>query len=483
MFLTKKMANLKTEKLTIADIQKGLKEKKFSSFELTKSYLDKIKKDKYNSFISLNNQALEQAKEADDLLTKNKGTELTGIPLAVKDIILVKDLRATGGSKILENYIASYTATAVARLQKAGMVVLGKTNCDEFAMGSSNENSAFGSVLNPYDKKRVPGGSSGGSAAALAASLTPTALGTDTGGSIRQPASFCGVCGLKPSYGRVSRYGSMAMASSLDQIGPMANSVKDLALLLKYMAGFDHLDATSSLAKVLNYPSLLDKNTKKLRLGLPKEYFAAGLDKEVQSAVLALVKKLEKEGFEIKEVSLPYTDYALATYYLLMPAEVSSNLARYDGVLYGLSTDKKLSLDDWYKEIRSKGFGAETKRRIMLGTYILSAGYYDAYYKQAQKVRTLIKEDFAKVFSEVDALITPATPTTAFKLGEKSQDPLTMYLSDVFTVAANIGGVCGLVLPIAQDKKGLPIGLQLLADSFKEENILKLGNFIEQLID
>ncbi|MDD5749634.1 MAG: Asp-tRNA(Asn)/Glu-tRNA(Gln) amidotransferase subunit GatA [Patescibacteria group bacterium] len=476
------MTNLKTEKLTISKISAGLKQKKFSSYELTSAYLKKIKKDDCNAFISVNDKALEQAKFADKLLAAKKGGELCGVPLAVKDIILVEGLRATGASNILADYIASYTATAVDHLQKAGMVVLGKTNCDEFAMGSSNENSAFGPVLNPYDKKRVPGGSSGGSAAALAASLAPTALGTDTGGSIRQPASFCGVCGLKPSYGRVSRYGSMAMASSLDQIGPMANSVRDLALLLQYMAGFDPLDATSAQTKVPDYLSGLGKNTKKLRLGLPKEYFAAGLDKEVEQAVKGLVASLEKEGMTVKEVSLPYTDYALATYYLLMPAEVSSNLARYDGVLYGLSADKKSGLDDWYKEIRSRGFGAEVKRRIMLGTYILSAGYYDAYYKQAQKVRTLIKEDFAKVFSEVDVLLTPATPTTAFKLGEKSQDPLTMYLSDIFTVAANIGGVCGLSLPIGQDKKGLPIGLQLLGDAFQEEKILNLGNYIEQLI-
>ena len=470
-----------TEKLGIEDIGRGFREKKFSSFELVSEYLKKIKKDDTNSFISINDNAGAEAKNADKALASGNATELTGVPIAVKDIILVEGLRATAGSKILENYVATYSATAVSRLKEAGMVVLGKTNCDEFAMGSSNENSAYGPVLNPRDKTRVPGGSSGGSAAAVASGLAPVALGTDTGGSIRQPASFCGIYGLKPSYGRVSRYGSIAMASSLDQIGPMASSIKDLAILLKYMAGFDENDATSYNKKVLDYPNLLDKDVKSLRLGIPKEYFGEGLNVEVKAAIEEVIKKLKAEGFEIKEVSLPYTDYALAAYYLLMPAEVSSNLARYDGILYGLSSDKNISLDKWYKEIRSKGFGSESKRRIMLGTYILSAGYYDAYYKQAQKVRTLIKYDFAKVFSEVDVLITPATPSTAFKLGEKSQDPLAMYLSDVFTVAANIGGICGLVMPIDNDKNDLPIGLQLLAGSFKEENILKLGNFIEKI--
>lgn len=469
------------EKLSIDDIAKGFKAKKFSSFELVSEYLKKIKKDDTNSFISTNDKAEAEAKNADKILASNSGTELTGIPIAIKDIILVEGLRATAGSNILENYVATYSATAVSKLKEAGMIVLGKTNCDEFAMGSSNENSAYGPVLNPHDKTRVPGGSSGGSAAAVASGLAPVALGTDTGGSIRQPASFCGIYGLKPSYGRVSRYGSIAMASSLDQIGPMGNSIKDLAILLKHIAGFDENDATSHNKKVLDYPNLLDKDVKSLRLGIPKEYFGEGLNEEVRTAIEETIKNLKAEGFEIKEVSLPYTDYALAAYYLLMPAEVSSNLARYDGILYGMASDKNMSLDKWYKEIRSKGFGPESKRRVMLGTYILSAGYYDAYYKQAQKVRTLIKYDFAKVFSEADVLITPATPTTAFKLGEKSQDPLSMYLSDVFTVAANIGGICGLVMPIGSDKNDLPIGLQLLSGSFKEENILKLGNFIEKL--
>ncbi len=408
---------------------------------------------------------------------------MTGVPLAVKDIITVKGLKATGGSKILENYTAAYDATVIEKLKKAGVVILGKTNCDEFAMGSSNENSYFGPVLNPHDNTRVPGGSSGGSAAAIAADLAPIALGTDTGGSIRQPAAFCGIVGLKPSYGRVSRFGSMAMASSLDQIGPMANSVKDIAYLLSEMVGFDKHDSSSSKAKSGDYLSALTGDAKKLRVGIPKEYFSHDTDADIKEAIESKVKNLKDAGVEIVDVSLPYTDYALAAYYLLMPAEVSSNLARYDGLRYGgLCLDKNdISLDKWYKEVRSIGFGAETKRRIMLGTYILSAGYYDAYYKQAQRVRTLIKHDFAKVFSQVDVLLTPATPTTAFKLGEKSQDPLQMYLSDVFTVGANIAGVCGLTLPIGKDKNDLPIGMQLLADSFSEEKLLTMGNFIENL--
>ena len=472
---------MELDKLTIDSIQTGLRQGKFSSQDLTEEYIKRIRADDTNSFISVNQQAIEEAKQADKVLAEGNGTPLTGIPLAVKDILLIKDLPATGASKILENYIATYTATAVKKLQDAGMVVLGKTNCDEFAMGTSNENSAFGSVLNPHDKSRVPGGSSGGSAAAVAANLSPVSLGTDTGGSIRQPASFCGIVGVKPTYGRVSRYGSMAMASSLDQIGPMGKTVRDTAYLLQYMAGFDKYDATSSMQEVPDYVAALDNGAKKLRLGVPKEYFSDHLDKDIKKIIEEKIKQLEIEGFEIKEVSLPYTDYALAAYYLIMPAEVSSNLARYDGILYGMRADKKLSLEQWYKQVRSKGFGAEAKRRIMLGTFVLSAGYYDAYYKQAQKVRTLVKADFAKAFKEVDVLLTPATPTTAFSLGEKTQDPLAMYLADVFTVGANIAGICGMTLPIGKDDKNLPVGLQLLAEPFAEEKLFSLGSFIENL--
>lgn len=474
------MAKIDLTKLNIDKIAQSFKKGEYSSVELTKEYLDKIAKDDTNAFISINNRALDEAKAADKKIKAGQANILTGVPIAVKDIILVKGQRATAASKILENYTATYTATAVERLQEAGMVVLGKTNCDEFAMGSSNENSYFGPVLNPCDKTRVPGGSSGGSAAAIAANLAPVSLGTDTGGSIRQPAAFCGVVGVKPSYGRVSRFGSIAMTSSLDQIGPFGKTVKDTAYMLKQMAGFDSRDSTSSNTRVQDYVADIDKGVNKIRIGVPKEYFGQGLANEIKEAVSNKIDWLTKNGFEVREVSLPYTEYGLAAYYLLMPAEVSSNLARYDGILYGLSPDKDLSLEQWYKTVRSQGFSAESKRRIMLGTYILSAGYYDAYYKKAQKIRTLIKNDFARVFEEVDALITPVTPSTAFKLGEKTKDPLAMYLSDVFTVGANIAGVCGLSMPIALDKNNLPIGLQILAKEFCEDVLFKLGNYLEQ---
>lgn len=474
--------SLKTTKNNISDIQAGFKNGDFSSAELVSEYLKKIKSDQTNCFISLNKQAVSSAKQADKIIKQGQGGPLTGVPIAIKDIILVKDLPATAGSQILKNYTASYTATAVGRLEAAGMIVLGKTNCDEFAMGSSNENSSFGPVLNPHDHSRVAGGSSGGSAAAVALGLAPVALGTDTGGSIRQPASFCGVVGLKPSYGRVSRFGSMAMASSLDQIGPLANTVKDCALILKTMAGFDKNDATASLQPVDDYLQDIKKiDAKKLTIGLPKEYFEGKIDPQIKQALDIKIGKLESAGLKIKSVSLPNNDYALAAYYLLMPAEVSSNLARFDGLLYGATAKKNLTLEEWYETVRSQGFGAETKRRIILGTFVLSAGYYDAYYKQAQKVRTLIKQDFDKVFKQVDILLTPATPTTAFSLGQKTQDPLSMYLSDVFTVGANVAGICGLSLPIGQDQDNLPIGLQLLAGSMQESKLFALGNFIEKL--
>lgn len=474
------MLNEELGKLNIAEINQALLAKDFSVKEMTASFLQAIEQSKLNAFISVNEQALVQAEEADKNLHLAKDNVLFGIPLAVKDIILVEGLKATAASQMLQNYTAPYTATAVKRLQGKGMVVLGKTNCDEFAMGASNEQSYFGPVLNPHDLSRVSGGSSGGSAAAVAANLAPVALGSDTGGSIRQPAAFCGVTGIKPSYGRVSRYGSMAMASSLDQIGPMAHNIKDLAYLLQVMAGLDKLDATTSHKAVPNY---LDKMKhqipKNLVIGVPKEYFSDKIDKEIKEAIEAKIKFLADSGFVVKEVSLPHTEYALAAYYLLMPAEVSSNLARFDGLLYGARSQDALSLDQWYKTVRSTGFSSEVKRRIMLGTYILSAGYYDAYYKQAQKIRTLIKEDFTKVFAEVDVLLTPSTPTPAFELGAKVDDPLQMYLADIFTVAANVAGICGLSMPIAQTQNNLPIGLQLLAAPYQEEKLFTLGDFIE----
>ena len=468
------------EKLDISKIQSGLQQGDFSSEELIKLYLAAIKKDKTNAFISVNENAIVEAKQADQQRKTGDDRSLLGVPIAIKDILVTKDVPTTGASKILADYTPDFSATAIARLQEKGMVILGKTNCDEFAMGGSNEYSAFGPVLNPHDSSRVSGGSSGGSAAAVAGFLAPVALGTDTGGSIRQPASFCGVVGIKPSYGRVSRYGSKAMTSSLDQIGPITKTVKDAAILLKDMAGVDELDATTAQKPVPNYLLAIENgDPKKLKIGIPKEYFSDKLNPEIKEAITKQINLLKTKGFKIKEVSLPNIDYSLAAYYLLMPAEVSSNMSRFDGLLYGLSAKSNMTLDEWYKEVRTSGFGAEVKRRIMLGTYILSAGYYDAYYKRAQKVRTLIKQDFKKVFQEVDVLLTPATPSTAFKLGDKVDDPLEMYLADIFTVGANVAGICGLVLPIGQDKNSLPIGMQLLANSFEEEKIFTLGHFIE----
>lgn len=471
------------KKLDIEKINQGYQKKEFSVAELTGVFLDRIKKDKTNAFISINEQAVAQARQLDQKLTRKKPNKLFGIPLAVKDIVMVDDLKCTAGSKILANYTAPYSATAVERLLDAGMVVLGKTNCDEFAMGSSNENSGFGPVKNPHDLHRVPGGSSGGSAAAVAASLAPVALGTDTGGSIRQPAAFCGIVGVKPSYGRVSRYGLMAMASSLDQVGPMTRTVKDSAYILQAIAGLDEKDSTSSDMAVPDFPRACQRDDKTLSIGLVKEYAGQKIDSEISLAIENLVAKLKKDGWKIKTVSLPNIDYSLAAYYLIMPAEVSSNLAKFDGLLYGLRAKDQSSLEEWYKTVRSKGFGEETKRRIMLGTYILSAGYYDAYYKQAQRVRTLVKNDFIKAFAQVDVILTPATPSTAFRLGEKLQDPLSMYLSDVFTVGANIAGICGLVLPLGQDSNHLPIGVQLLAGHWQEEKLFHLGSQIEKIIN
>ena len=477
------MTDNKFSNLNIDQILAGFKNKTFSSFELASYYLARIKNDKLNAFISVNEHVLEEAKQADQKIAQGEMALLTGVPIAIKDILLVKGQRATGASKMLANYIAPYTATAVKRLEDQGAIILGKTNCDEFAMGSSNENSAFGPVLNPHDITRVPGGSSGGSAVAVAADLAPIALGTDTAGSSRQPASFCGLVGLKPSYGRVSRYGSMAMASSLDQIGPMAKSVKDAAYLLQVIAGKDKYDLSASYNTVPDYLNLLKtQDPHKLKVGLPKEYFSDALAPSIKQALDKTIDFLHEQNIVVEKVSLPYTEYALAAYYILMPAELSSNLARFDGLRFGHHESNDLNLDDWYKKVRATGFSAESKRRIMLGTYILSAGYYDAYYKQAQKLRTVIKQDFQKVFTKVDVLLTPTTPTTAFKLDEKLSDPLSMYLADIFTVSANIAGICGLNLPMGVDENKLPIGIQLLADAFQEEKLFVLGNFIEQNI-
>jgi aspartyl-tRNA(Asn)/glutamyl-tRNA(Gln) amidotransferase subunit A len=393
---------------------------------------------------------------------------LGGVPVAIKDVMVTKGVRTTAGSKILGNYIPPYDCTAVARLEAAGAVVLGKLNCDEFAMGSSNENSAWKPVHNPRDLTRVPGGSSGGSAAAVAADMAVATLGSDTGGSIRQPASFCGVVGLMPTYGRVSRYGLIAFASSLDHIGPLTKTVKDAAIVLRTIAGRDPMDSTSADVPVPDYVAELEKPVRGLKIGVAKEYLGEGLDKEVRSAIEAAIQKLAKLGCEIVEVSLPHTKYAIPAYYIVATAEASSNLARFDGVRYGYRAKDARTLSEMYRRSRDQGFGAEVKRRIMLGTYALSAGYYDAYYLKAQKVRTLLTRDFEEAFKKVDAIVTPVSPTAAFKLGEKVDDPLAMYLADIYTVTADLAGIPGISVPCGETKEKLPIGLQILGRHFDE---------------
>jgi len=404
---------------------------------------------------------------------------LNGIPLAIKDVICVRGVRCTCGSRILENFIPPYEATAVARLREAGAVFLGKTNTDEFAMGSSTENSAFGPTRNPWNPERVPGGSSGGSAAAVAADLCAGALGTDTGGSVRQPAALCGVVGLKPTYGRVSRYGLVAYGSSLDQIGPITKDVRDAALLLQIIAGPDPRDATSWPAPVPDYTQALIPDLRGMRIGVPPEYFIPGMQPEVERAVREAIEVLAELGAEVIEVSLPHTRYALPTYYMIAPAEASANLARYDGVKYGLRIQGE-TIWDTYRLTRGIGFGPEVKRRIMLGTYALSAGYYDAYYLKAQKVRTLIRQDFERAFERVDVIVCPTSPTTAFRLGERTADPLQMYLADIFTITANLAGICGISVPCGFDGEGLPIGLQILGPALGEEKILRVAYAYEQ---
>jgi aspartyl-tRNA(Asn)/glutamyl-tRNA(Gln) amidotransferase subunit A len=405
---------------------------------------------------------------------------LGGVPVGIKDVMSTRGLRSTAGSKILENYIPPYDCTAVARLEAAGAVVLGKMNCDEFAMGSSNENSAYGPVRNPRDLSRVPGGSSGGSAAAVAADMAVATLGSDTGGSIRQPASFCGVVGLMPTYGRVSRYGLIAFASSLDHIGPLTKTVKDAATVLRTIAGRDPMDSSSADVPVPDYVAELDKPVRGMKLGVAKEYFGEGLDDKVRQAVEAAIDKLKGLGCEIVPVSLPHTPYAIPTYYLIATAEASSNLARYDGVRYSHRARGVKTLSEMYWRSRDEGFGAEVKRRIMLGTYALSAGYYDAYYLKAQKVRTLLTRDFDEAFRKVDVIVTPTSPTAAFRLGEKSNDPLAMYLADIYTVTADLAGIPGISVPCGETKEKLPIGLQILGKHFDEASILRVAHAYEQ---
>ncbi len=456
-----------------------LQEGEISSLELTQAYLDRIQQlePQIEAFITLTPElALEQAKSADRLRKNNTKEDLPallGLPIAVKDVLALADVRCTCGSHMLENFIPPYTATSVQRLVHAGVVVLGKTNTDEFAMGSSTENSAYQTTHNPWNLDHVPGGSSGGSAAAVSAGMAPIALGSDTGGSVRQPASFCGVTGLKPTYGRVSRFGLIAYGSSLDSVGLFSHSAADLALIFEHIAGLDPRDATSMDMPV----PLIDLDTNSdlsgVRIGVPKEYFITGIQAEVEQKVLAAIQQFKALGAKIVEISLPHTEYALPVYYLIATAEASANLARFDGVRFGYSAEAA-SLWERFKQSRGTGFGPEVKRRIMLGTYALSAGYYDAYYGQAQKVRTLIKRDFEQAFEQVDAIATPVAPTTAFKIGEHSNDPLAMYLEDIFTLPTNLAGVPGLAFPVGFDQQGLPIGMQLMGPHFKEDALIKM---------
>jgi len=461
-----------------------LKEGKLSLVENLQTFLSKIEQRKsLNAFTFLfADEALQNAKRVEEKIANGTSGKLAGMIIAIKDVLAIKDKPLTCSSKILENFTSLYTATAVQKLLDEDAIIIGKTNCDEFAMGSSNENSAFGAVKNPRDETRVTGGSSGGSAAAVAANLCDVSLGTDTGGSIRQPAAFCGVYGLKPTYGLVSRFGLTAFASSFDTIGPFANSVEDIALVLEVLAQHDENDSTSMNKEEKLFSSPLHKNYDNVKIGIPKEYFIDGLSDEIKQQIESVIKKLKEMNFSIQEVSLPHTEFAIAAYYILTTAEASSNLARLDGARYGYRSKQSSSLLKMYKTSRSEGFGSEVKRRIMLGTYVLSSGYYDAYYKKAQQVRRKIKDDFTNVFKQVDILITPTTPTTAFKLGEKTTDPIEMYLSDIFTTSANLAGIPGINIPIGKDQNKLPIGLQLLANQFAEDKLLQFSSLLENKI-
>jgi aspartyl-tRNA(Asn)/glutamyl-tRNA(Gln) amidotransferase subunit A len=470
--------------LTVASTRTAIEERQFTAAAVVGEFYKKIAAEDgdIHAYLTLSKErALAQAERIDKLAGKGDPLPpLAGVPMAIKDAMVTKGVRSTAGSKILENYIPPYDCTAVARLEAAGAIVLGKTNCDEFAMGSSNENSAYGPVRNPRDKSRVPGGSSGGSAAVVAAGTAVASLGSDTGGSIRQPAAFCGVVGMMPTYGRVSRYGLIAFASSLDHIGPLTKTVKDAALVLNQIAGRDPMDSTSAEVPVPDYAKAIEQPVSGLRLGVPREYFAEGLDPEVREAVEAAITKLQAAGCEIVPISMPHTKYAIPTYYIVATAEASSNLARFDGVRYGYrARDGVKNLSTMYRRTRDEGFGPEVKRRIMLGTYALSAGYYDAYYLKAQRVRTLLTRDFEEAFTKVDAIVTPTTPTPAFKLGEKSDDPLAMYLNDIYTVTADLVGVPGISVPCGYTKAKLPIGLQILGKHFDESTVFRVAHAVE----
>jgi aspartyl-tRNA(Asn)/glutamyl-tRNA(Gln) amidotransferase subunit A len=470
--------------LTTDAARSAVAERKTSAAALAEAFYAKIESDdpKIGAYLILSKErALAKAAEIDRLAEKGENLPaLAGVPVGIKDVLVTKGVRTTAGSKILGNYVPPYDCTAVAKLEAAGAVVLGKLNCDEFAMGSSNENSAWKPVHNPRDLSRVPGGSSGGSAAAVAADMAVATLGSDTGGSIRQPAAFCGVVGLKPTYGRVSRYGLIAFASSLDHIGPFGKTAKDAAIMLRTIAGRDPMDSTSADLPVPDDVAELDKPTKGLKVGVAKEYLGQGLDPEIRNAIEAAIQKLASLGCEIVEVSLPHTKYAIPAYYLVATAEASSNLARFDGVRYGYRASGARALSDMYRRSRNQGFGAEVKRRIMLGTYALSAGYYDAYYLKAQRVRTLLTRDFEEAFKKVDVIVAPTTPTPAFKLGEKVDDPLAMYLADIYTVTANLAGIPGVSIPVGLTKEKLPIGMQIFGKHFDEGTILRVANAHEK---
>lgn len=445
-------------------------------------FINEIKSQKdLNAFNFVFEDCVLEAENIEEKINSGTAGKLAGMVIAIKDVISIKDKPLTCSSKMLENFNALYDATVIEKIKKEDGIIIGKTNCDEFAMGSSNENSFFGAVKNPVNRSKVPGGSSGGSAAAVAAGLCDVSLGTDTGGSIRQPASFTGIYGLKPTYGRVSRFGLTAFASSFDSIGPFANNSYDLSLLLEVLSGHDEKDSTSSPLDVPQFSSIKNGSDKIKRIGIPKEYFGEGLQKEVREAIDKLISQLKENGFEIKEISLPNSEYTIATYYILTTAETSSNLARYDGAKYGYRSKESNNLENLYRNSRSEGFGKEVKRRIMLGTYVLSSGYYDAYYKKAQKVRRMIKNDFMKAFEEVDLILTPTSPFTAFDIGAKLSDPMEMYLSDIYTTSANLAGIPGINIPIGFDEQDLPIGVQFLANQFKEENLVAIANHISEL--
>src|SRR3954471_8702703 len=476
----KSSSNMLNE-LTIAEAARRVRSKEISARELVQACIDRVKKvdGQLKAFMSYDEaDALAQAAAID--ASPHDGRPLLGVPIGIKDVLSVKGHPLNCSSKILGKFVSVYDATVIAKLREAGAIIFGRLNMDEFAMGSSTENSAFFTTRNPWDLERIPGGSSGGSAAAVAADECIATLGSDTGGSIRQPAALCGCVGFKPTYGRVSRYGLVAFASSLDQIGPFTKDIRDAAILLNVISGHDPMDSTSIPQTAPDYTKALDGNIKGLKLGLPKEYMVGGLDPEVKAAVSAAVENLQKQGAEIVQISLPHTEYAVATYYIIATAEASANLARFDGIRYGLRIDGADPIE-LYTKTRGAGFGAEVKRRVILGTYVLSSGYYDAYYLRAQKVRTLIRNDFIKAFEKVDVIATPTTPTAAFKIGEKSGDPLQMYLSDIFTISCNLAGICGISLPCGFTKSPkLPIGLQLLGKPFGESTILKIAHAYEQ---